>query len=64
MTHYYNLCTTTVYNFRNCRSITTDFGTILNTIYSNYVPNLVTKFSNRKLYQSQKLPNKATLSRK
>jgi hypothetical protein len=25
MTHYYNLGTTRVYNFRNWRSITTDF---------------------------------------
>jgi len=27
-------------------------------------PNWLQKFANRKLYQSQKLPNKATLSRK
>ena len=33
-------------------------------INPNYVTNLVTKFANSKLYQSQKLPNKATLSRK
>ena len=37
---------------------------ILNPNYLTNVTKLVTKFSNSKLYQSQKLPNKATLSRK
>ena len=37
---------------------------LFNILYPNYVTKLVTKFSNSKLYQSQKLPNKATLSRK